>query len=160
MSFEERALAEQQGLCIGRVINEYKQRFGPGDFLIRNIVSIDAEGGFFAVSDPFVRVGQTVQFHVRDAATAEADLRLLLEAQKLHEGAGGAMLFTCNSRGTMLFDEPHLEPRLISEALGSLPLTGGFVAGELGPIDGDNFLLGHSASLVVLRERNNVTPIV
>ena len=160
MSFEERTLAEHQGLCIGRVINEYKSRFGQGDFLIRNIVSVDPEGGFLAVSDPFVRVGQTVQFQLRDAATAEADLRLLLEAQKLHDGAGGAMLFTCNSRGTMLFDEPHVEPKLICDALGDLPLAGGFVAGELGPIDGDNFLLGHSASLVVLRERNHVTPIV
>lgn len=160
ISFNERLLAENQGLCIGRVINEYKSRFGPGDFLIRNVVSVDPDGGFLAVSDPFVRVGQTVQFHLRDAVTAEADLRLLLEAQKLHEGAGGALLFTCNSRGTMLFDEPHLEPKLIREALGDLPLTGAFVAGELGPIERDNFLLGHSASLVVLREKNNVTSIV
>ena len=56
-----------------------------------------------------VRVGQTVQFHVRDADTADEDLRLLLRQDRAaHAAAAGrALLFTCNGRGTRLFGEPH-----------------------------------------------------
>ena len=67
----------QQGLHIGRVINEYQESFQRGDFLVRNVLGTDEAGGI-AITD-VVRVGQTVQFHVRDAATADEDLRGLLE---------------------------------------------------------------------------------
>ncbi len=73
----DRALL-QHGLLIGRAISEYRERFGRGDFLVRNIVGADQENGAIAVGD-FARVGQTVQFHVRDAATADEDLSLMLE---------------------------------------------------------------------------------
>src|SRR5207249_4690465 len=58
------------GLLIGRVISEYRESFGRGDFLVRNIMGVDQDSGAMAVTD-YIRVGQTVQFHVRDAATAD-----------------------------------------------------------------------------------------
>src|SRR5690606_16346360 len=54
----------KRGVFLGRVINEYKDRFGRGDFLIRSVVGVDQESGSIAVAD-MLRVGQTVQFHMR-----------------------------------------------------------------------------------------------
>jgi small ligand-binding sensory domain FIST len=50
-----------------------------------------------AVGDT-IEVGETIQFHVRDAATADEDLRTLLERGA--EPAAGALLFTCNGRAS------------------------------------------------------------
>ena len=63
----------QEGLHIGRVINEYQDSFQRGDFLVRNVMGAD-ESGAIQISD-LIRVGQTVQFHLRDAETADEDLR-------------------------------------------------------------------------------------
>jgi small ligand-binding sensory domain FIST len=69
LSPDEQELA-QSGLHVGLVINEYQDGFDRGDFLIRNVQGVDSQSGALAVGD-FVRVGQTVQFHVRDAHTAD-----------------------------------------------------------------------------------------
>lgn len=150
---EEDQRLMQEGLLIGRVINEYKDRFGRGDFLIRNIIGADEASGFIAVAD-LVRVGQTLQFHVRDGRAAEEDLRLLLEQQQLHGPAAGAVLCSCNGRGSHMFDRPNAESTLISDALGHSPLAGFFAAGEIGPIGNENFLHGFTASLAVFRPAN------
>lgn len=152
---DDQHLVQTNGLLVGCVIDEYKRRFGRGDFLIRGIISVDQEAGHIAIGDPHLRVGQTIQFQLRDAQTAEQDFTLLLEAQKLHapveDGSGGAILFTCNGRGTRLFDHPHADADLVHQALGDVPLAGCFAAGEFGPVAGRNFVHGHTASLVVLR---------
>jgi small ligand-binding sensory domain FIST len=96
-------------------------------------------------------VGQTIRFHVRDAATADEELRTLLE-QEVSEQRGkpsGALLFTCNGRGSRLFPTPDHDARLVSSYLGGAPLAGLFCAGELGPVGGKNFLHGFTASLAV-----------
>src|SRR5205814_10657520 len=92
---EEDRQRVQQGLHIGRVINEYQEKFQRGDFLVRNVIGADEAGGI-AITD-VVRVGQTVQFHVRDAATADEDLRALLDQARDGRPAG-ALLFSCNGR--------------------------------------------------------------
>jgi small ligand-binding sensory domain FIST len=135
---------------VGRVINEYKDHFGRGDFLIRNIIAADRASGFIAVSD-FVRVGQTVQFHVRDRRTAEEDLRLLLQTQLLHDPAAGVLMCTCNGRGRNMFDKPNTESTIVREALGDVPIAGFFAAGEIGPIGTDNFVHGFTAALAIFR---------
>ena len=136
---------------VGRVINEYKDRFGRGDFLIRNIVGIDPKARYLAISDPQTRAGQTIQFHVRDDKTAIEDFQMLLEAQNLHGPAAGALLFSCNGRGTRLFSNPNTDATIIHDALGNIPLAGFFCAGEIGPVAGQNFLHSHTASLAVFR---------
>jgi small ligand-binding sensory domain FIST len=151
------APAEQEllthGLLIGRAISEYREQFVRGDFLVRGLVGGDEKSGAIAVAD-YVRVGQTVQFHVRDAATADEDLAMLLEAQKAQPPAG-ALLFSCNGRGTRLFDKPGHD---VSAALKAMPLTpvaGFFAAGELGPVGGRNFIHGHTASFALFRQKNS-----
>ena len=139
-----------RGLHVGRVIDEYKAEHGVGDFLIRGVVGGDPRTGAIAVGD-VVEVGQTVRFHVRDAATADEELRTMLEREVagLPGRPAGALLFTCNGRGTRMFSVPDHDARLVSAYLKGAPLAGFFCAGELGPVGGKNFLHGFTASLVV-----------
>lgn len=149
LSPEEQRLM-QSGLHVGRVTNEYQDRFERGDFLVRNVVGADPGSGAVAIGD-VVKVGQTVQFHVRDARTADEDLRELATRVKSAPDfvplAG--LLFTCNGRGTRLFSEPHHDAGLVRALMGEIPLAGFFAAGEMGPIAGRNFLHGFTASLAL-----------
>jgi small ligand-binding sensory domain FIST len=65
-----------------------------------------------------------------------------------HRTAAG-LLFTCNGRGSRLFDQPDHDARVVSAALHDAPLAGFFCAGELGPVGGKNFLHGFTASLAL-----------
>lgn len=140
--------AARGGLHLGRVVNEYQEKFDRGDFLIRNVLGGDEETGAIAIGD-YVRVGQTVQFHIRDEATADNDLKeLLAEAGS----AQGALLFTCNGRGTRLFSAPNHDAEAVQQAMGNIPLAGFFAQGELGPIAKKNFVHGFTASLALFGE--------
>ena len=143
----------QQGLHVGRVINEYQGEFQRGDFLVRNVLGLDQETGALAITDR-VRVGQTVQFHVRDAATADEDLHALLQMDlNAHERRpSGALLFTCNGRGSRLFAEPNHDARAVRAEAGDIPLAGFFAQGELGPVGGQNFIHGFTASVVLFED--------
>ena len=138
----------QQGVHLGRVVSEYQDHFQQGDFLVRNLVGVDREQGAIAIGD-YLRPGQTVQFHVRDAETADAELQQLLARAKAESAPRAALLFTCNGRGTRLFPEPHHDASVIQAALGSIPVAGFFAAGEMGPIGGTNFLHGFTASMAL-----------
>jgi small ligand-binding sensory domain FIST len=139
-----------QGVHLGRVVSEYLERFEQGDFLVRNVIGFDPESGALAAGDYF-RTGQTVQFHVRDWQTADAELRQLLAAARAggDQPVGGALMFTCNGRGTRLFPEPHHDALAVRDAFGEIPLAGFFAAGELGPIGGKNFQHGFTASIAL-----------
>ena len=67
--------------------------------------------------------------------------------------AEAALVFTCNGRGTRLFDDAHHDARMLEEALGPVPVGGFFAAGELGPVGGRNFVHGFTASMALLRRR-------
>jgi small ligand-binding sensory domain FIST len=97
-----------------------------------------------------VPLGDTVQFAVRDAGTAAVDLTTSLARRR----ADAALLFTCNGRGTRLFDVAHHDARALAGALGSVPLGGMFAAGEFGPVGGVNFVHTFAAAAVLFRERN------
>jgi small ligand-binding sensory domain FIST len=139
-----------RGLHLGRVVSEYRDYFEQGDFLVRNVIGGDSTNGAIAVGD-YIRTGQTVQFHVRDAESAGAELRQLLAAVRdvPANGQRGGLLFTCNGRGTRLFPQPHHDAGTIEQVLGAIPLAGFFAQGEMGPIGGKNFLHGFTASLAV-----------
>jgi small ligand-binding sensory domain FIST len=141
----------QQGLMIGRAVSEYRDTFGRGDFLVRSLIGMDRATGAIAIGD-HVRVGQTVQFHVRDAASADEDLRLLLESAGPGTGRQGGLLFSCNGRGTRLFGKPDHDAQAVRSALGDVPLAGFFAQGELGPVGGQNFIHGFTASLVLFAD--------
>lgn len=140
----------KSSLFIGRAATEYKDRFGPGDFLVRSVAGADPDSGVLAVGD-LVRTGQTVQFHVRDAASAHDDLvSLLAEARDAGAAPAGALVFTCNGRGTRLFPELHHDARCLAETLGPMPAAGFFAQGEFGPIGRLNCLHGFTASVALV----------
>ncbi len=145
----DRELARERGLLIGFAINECKGGFSRGDFLIRNPMRFDSESGALEVND-YVRTGQTVQFHVRDGDSADEDLNSLLSACP-PQPVAGALLFSCNGRGTRLFAHRHHDARAVRQRIGSAPLAGLFCAGEIGPIGRRNFLHGHTASIGFIR---------
>jgi len=140
-----------QGLQVGLVIDEYRAESRQGDFLIRSVVGADPESGAIAVGEE-IAVGQTVQFHVRDAESADEDLqRTLARAAAVLGGRrpAGALLFTCNGRGSRLFSGPDHDTGLIAKMLGQIPVAGFFCAGELGPVGGQNFLHAFTASIAL-----------
>jgi small ligand-binding sensory domain FIST len=140
----------QRALHVGRVVSEYQERFEQGDFLVRNVVGIDASTGAIAIGD-YIRPGQTIQFHIRDQEAADAELTQLLADARNCDGASpaGALLFTCNGRGTRMFSQPHHDADAIRHAFGSIPLGGFFAQGELGPIGKQNFTHGFTASIAL-----------
>ena len=140
------------GILVGSVLDEHKQRFGRGDFIVRNILGIPKDRPGFIVGE-FPKLGQTIQFHVRDAKTAREDLQLLLDAQQLRTPPFGALLVTCNGRGHRLFGTEAHDLSIVRQRLNQPPLAGLFAAGELGPIGGRNLLHGHTAAITLFRER-------
>jgi small ligand-binding sensory domain FIST len=89
-----------------------------------------------------------VQFHVRDAATADEDLRLALAG----EPAVAALLFTCTGRGSGLFGEPDHDAGLVHDAVGRGAVAGVASAGEIGPVGLRNFVHGYTASVLLFDE--------
>src|SRR6201996_2079364 len=150
LSDEDRELLVQ-GVQVGIVINEYGGERRQGDFLIRGILGAQPETGAIAVGDE-VEVGQTLQFHVRDAESADRELQHILETETTALGGqrpAGALLFTCNGRGSRLFPEPSHDTGLMAKVLGDIPVAGFFCAGELGPVGGQNYVHAFTASIAL-----------
>ncbi len=146
----DRHLARQL-ILIGIATNEYVHEFKRGDFLVRGILSVDPANGAGVVGE-LVRAGQTVQFHLRDAKTANEDLHELLKMHKDRPHAiapHGALVFTCNGRGFGLFGQQDHDIRIIQQHLGPIPAAGFFCAGEIGPVGGVNFLHGFTNSMAL-----------
>lgn len=139
----DRALV-QEGLHVGQVIDEQQDTFGRGDFLVRNVMGADAEAGDIAIGG-VAQVGSTIQFHVRDADSADEDLRHLLSGQT----GRAALVFTCNGRGSHLFGEPDHDARLVHDQVARGAVAGMSCAGELGPIGNRNFVHTFTASVVL-----------
>ncbi len=153
LTAEDRELAQRGSIFVGLVINEMRPAFGSGDFLIRNIVGIDANLGAVAVADR-VEVGQTVQFQLRDPSTSRQELRRLLQQVDQPNPASplaGCLLFNCTGRGKSLYGIAHQDVKTIQTVSGKVPIGGFFCNGEIGPIGGTNFLHGYTASLGLFR---------
>jgi small ligand-binding sensory domain FIST len=150
LSSEEQALAAR-GLLAGLVIDENRPEYDTGDFLMRGLLGADEASGALALGD-IARVGQTLRFFVRDAASADADLREALGDALRRARPAGALLFTCNGRGTNMFPQPDHDARVVAEALGTQALAGFFCGGEIGPVGGKAFLHGFTATLAVFLE--------
>lgn len=149
-----------QALHVGIVIDEHRDRFEQGDFLVRNLVGADQRSGAIAIGDT-VQEGQTVQFHIRDAKSASDDLHFLLAADRRKHPRPplGSLLFSCCGRGEGLFGRPNHDSTVVQERLGQVPLAGFFAQGEIGPVGGRNFLHGYTASLALFAEPETSGPV-
>lgn len=146
----------QQALVIGVVMDERREKFDRGDFLIRNLVGIDPESGAIVVGDQ-IRVGQTVQFQVRDAASSKEDLKSLLKegGPGISQTTAGGLLFSCLGRGADLYGEPNYDIQTIQAAIGGKPIGGFFCNGEIGPVGQRNFVHGFTSSLGLFKPRSS-----
>ncbi|MBV9105997.1 MAG: FIST C-terminal domain-containing protein [Verrucomicrobia bacterium] len=146
----EQRVSVRNNLFLGLAVSEYIEDFKQGDFLIRNILGADPQLGALAVG-AHPRVGQTIQFQLRDSKSAREDLVLASENVKseLSEPVG-ILLFSCAGRGKGLFGRANHDAETLANILGDIPLAGFFCNGEIGPVGGKAFLHGYTASAGVL----------
>ncbi len=153
LSEDERSHA-QGNLFAGLANNEYVDEFRSGDFLIRNIIGADPNSGAVVIGG-IPRVGQTLQYQLRDGAAADADLRSVLGGVTSvhHDTPVASLVFSCLGRGTRLFDEPNHDAGLVQKALQAHPSAGFFGNGEIGPIGGRNCVHGYTASCALFYDK-------
>ncbi|MEO8037828.1 MAG: FIST N-terminal domain-containing protein [Betaproteobacteria bacterium] len=102
------------------------------DYLVRNVVGLDAQRGLVAVAEN-VRRGEKLMFCRRDKRSATEDMSRMLDSMKsgLYTRPRGAVYFSCLGRGASLFGENSKELAMISESLGDVPLVGFYCNGEI-----------------------------
>ena len=141
----------QGGLLMGIVVDSNKPDYLQGDFLVRGLVGADPDTGQIAVAAE-VRPGQVVRLHARDAVSADRDLREALGVRMRALGGrppAGALLFSCNGRGRGLFGRGDHDAEAVDDELAGAPAAGFFAAGEIGPVGGETFLHGFTATVAV-----------
>jgi small ligand-binding sensory domain FIST len=102
-----------------------------------------------------VKEGQTVQFQLRDAASASEELHTLLAEERAAPSLpppAGALIFSCNGRGQQMFRTPHHDVSAVRARLGAIPVGGFFAMGEIGPVGRSNFLHSFTASVALFSE--------
>ncbi|MBE7463879.1 MAG: FIST C-terminal domain-containing protein [Planctomycetes bacterium] len=152
----------RSALFMGLIMDPYRAPpWHAGDFLIRNVIGMDPQAGALIVG-AFLREGQVVQFHVRDAQAAEHELLQLLRGYAtalLSEGKGealgappaGALLFSCLGRGKHMYGRPNHDSDAFRACLGDVPLAGFFCNGEIGPVGGTTYIHGFTSSFAIFR---------
>jgi small ligand-binding sensory domain FIST len=151
LPLQHRALLTSDGLLVGIVVEGGKPEYVQGDFLVRGLLGADPVEESVAVGTP-VEAGQVLRLHVRDAGSADRDLREALDLRVEALGGdvpAGALLFTCNGRGRSMFGVADHDAGAVSQAFGGAPAAGFFAAGEIGPVGGSTFLHGFTATLAV-----------
>ncbi len=144
----------RNALFLGRVIDEYKEDFTRGDFLIRQLIGGDRGSGALAIGD-WIRTGQTVQFQVRDGKTADEDLTALLEQYRgssKKQTPRGAVMFSCLGRGEGMYGAPNHDIAALHQHLGPVPTAGFFCNGEIGPVGARPFVHGFTSVIGLFSE--------
>jgi small ligand-binding sensory domain FIST len=143
----------QQSLFVGVEMQANKVEYEPGEVLVRNLLGVEEGSGALAVGAELQPM-TVVRFMLRDAHTAEEDLRRMLARERRASRAppAGALLFTCVGRGAGLFGCPDHDTSLFEEQLGPAPLGGFFCNGEIGPVGGTTFLHGYTSAFALFRE--------
>ena len=146
----------RQAVFLGIAMDPMNEAPQLGEFLVRNIVGGDHATGAMSVAEA-LREGQTVQFHVRDAATSAQDLDQMLTSYSarspIYEETG-ALLFSCLGRGEYLYGQPDHDTRMFRDKVSAMPLTGFFCNGEIGPVGGATFLHSYTSSFGIFRPRH------
>ena len=146
----------QNSLFLGVATDPSKMELGSGDFLVRNVMALDAKRGILAVG-AILRVGQTVQFHLRDARTSHDDLKQVLSRYSQGDrpfsresSSHGVLLFSCLGRGSYLYKQPNHDSELFQKIVGQWPIAGFFCNGEIGPVGKTTYLHGYTSCFGIL----------
>ncbi len=140
-----------EGMLLGIVVEQGRPDYLHGDFLVRSVLGGDPEHGTIAVGAP-ICAGQVVRVHARDASSADRDLHDALGLRRQALGSdtpAGALMFTCNGRGRRMFGVADHDATAVTAQLGAIPTAGFFAAGEIGPVGGESFLHGFTATVAV-----------
>jgi len=150
----------QRNLMMGLAPDSFKKDLEACDFLCRPFVGVDPRAEALAVGED-LRIGQRVQFMVRDAAGAEQDLSShCLSVKRRELGAGlegnpippalGALMFSCNGRGEGLFGRPNVDSGMI-HSYTNTPVSGFFCNGEIGQVEATTYLHGFTCVTGIIR---------
>jgi len=126
---------------------------------VRALVGADQKSGAIVIAEQ-IRVGQTIQFQLRDAGAASRDLAETLggvRAALAGRRPAFGVYFNCAGRGQGLFGARDHDVRLIRSELGAFPLVGFFGNGEFAPVGGRNFFHTYTGVLVVFPDTDGVT---
>jgi small ligand-binding sensory domain FIST len=139
----------------GLPVDRRKNSVGPGEYLVRNIVGVDAEKGALAVAEEIFE-GERMLFTLRDGERAREDLSQMVERQARSLGGKAPRLglyFNCCARGRSLYGMDGIDTAYIRRSLGDFPLIGLFGSFELGPLGEKNHLFAYTGVLALITDK-------
>jgi small ligand-binding sensory domain FIST len=143
-------------ILIGFPMTEYQDEFKRGDFVVRGLLGIDEETGSLLVGS-IPRIGQTVQFHLRDPKAATLDEERMLADLRRQLGDSdttiAGLVCTCKGRGRAMFGAEDHDARALREVFPALPIAGLFSLGEIGPVRGVPALNGFAMSFAIITQK-------
>ena len=142
----------RQSLAVGVAMRDQAEEYQIGDFVIRNIVSIEPKKNVVEVGTRLKEL-MVVQFHLRDPRTAAEELDALLMGEIGRHSARplGALLLSCVGRGADFYGRPNHDSDRFCQRFGDTPLAGFFCSGEVGPVRGNTFLHGYTSCFALFR---------
>jgi len=140
----------RHSLFAGLAMNQPHSVLQTGDFLVRNITGLEPKTGALVIGAS-LKVGQMLQFQLRDAATSSEDLDSRLSALPVETGERGVLVVSCCGRGRGLYGESNHDIKRIQAVCGPMPAAGFFANGEIGPVAGKNYVHGYTSSFAILR---------
>jgi small ligand-binding sensory domain FIST len=139
---------------IGLPADAKENTVGAGQYLVRNIIGLDAAKGIVAVAEE-VSEGQSIIFTLRDGERARDDLNQMLDRQRQklsgNKPAFG-LYFNCCARGSSLYGMAGIDSAYIRRTLGDFPLIGMFGGYELAPLGGANHLFAYTGVLALITD--------
>lgn len=117
-----------------------------GDYLVRNLVGVDAKHGFIIIGDR-LSAGDKLMFVGRGRAEAEADMERMLAniARRISRPPQGGLYIACVGRGPNMFADDAGELNMIRAKFGDFPFVGFFANGEIS----HNRLYGYTGVLTL-----------
>jgi small ligand-binding sensory domain FIST len=147
LSDQDQALASG-ALLIGAVFDEYADEHGIGDFAVQSVVASDPDTKALYVAEP-LSVGTTVRLHVVDPVAARADLDAAVAGLATRTEIVGALVFAGVPRGAAVGD-PEGDLISLQHATAARGIAGLLTLGGIGPVAGDNRLLGFASAVLVI----------
>lgn len=144
---QDQALASG-GLLLGAVFDEYADEHGIGDFAVQPLLGSDPMTQAVYVAEP-LPVGTMVRLHVLDPVAARADLDAAVAGVATATEIEGALMFAGVPRGAASGD-PEGDLQVVQRATAARGIAGLMTLGGIGPVAGDNRLLGYASALLVV----------
>lgn len=145
---DDRRRLRERPLC-GVQMRDTQLEYGPGDFLVRDVLRVEPESGAIVVATRLEGY-PVVQLHVLDPTTATRDLESALRRQP-DEPPLGALMFSGTGRGLALHGAPDHDSRIVAERFGGAAIGGFFSDGEIAPVGDITYLHYRTSAVALLR---------